>query len=127
MKPGTPGRPPTCVCGECKRCKHAAYMRQYCLNMSTEKRHEVIANRQKQTTEQNQARHARRKADPVYSVKRKARTTASNAIRDGHLLRQPCEICGNAATDAHHEDYTKPLEVRWLCRAHHGQEHRMAA
>jgi hypothetical protein len=32
-------------------------------------------------------------------------------------------VCGNAATHAHHDDYSKPLEVRWLCRAHHSEHH----
>jgi hypothetical protein len=47
-------------------------------------------------------------------IKTKAWNAVSNAVRDGRLLRQPCEICG-AKAEAHHEDYTKPLEVRWMC------------
>ena len=54
-----------------------------------------------------------------------ARTAVGNAIRDGRLTRKPCESCGDAATEAHHDDYSKPLSVRWLCfrchRKHHGQ------
>jgi hypothetical protein len=55
---------------------------------------------------------------------RRAHWTVHNAIRDGRLERQPCEICGVEKTDAHHDDYSKPLEVRWLCRKHHGIQHR---
>lgn len=40
------------------------------------------------------------------------------------LERQPCEVCGNPDVVAHHDDYTKPLEVRWLCRSHHAKFHR---
>ena len=36
--------------------------------------------------------------------------------------RQPCEVCG-AQADAHHEDYYKPLEVKWLCPLHHRRLH----
>ena len=43
----------------------------------------------------------------------------SNAIRDGRLEREPCVICGESNTEAHHEDYSKPLDVVWLCRKHH--------
>lgn len=41
------------------------------------------------------------------------------AIRAGKITRKPCEICSNHKTDAHHDDYSKPLEVIWLCRKHH--------
>ena len=34
-----------------------------------------------------------------------------------------CEICGNPKVDAHHDDYSRPRDVRWLCRAHHRQHH----
>jgi uncharacterized Zn finger protein (UPF0148 family) len=46
------------------------------------------------------------------------------AVKKGILVRQPCEVCGATKyIDAHHEDYTKPLSVRWLCRSHHRQTH----
>ncbi len=41
------------------------------------------------------------------------------AIREGKLTPKPCEICGEPRTQAHHEDYSKPLEVKWLCKNHH--------
>lgn len=52
----------------------------------------------------------------------KARNAVSNAIRDGRLQRQPCNVCGNLKVEAHHEDYSKPLSVEWLCFQHH-REH----
>jgi hypothetical protein len=54
--------------------------------------------------------------------KRKAHHMVSNAIRSGKLLKQPCKICGEKA-HAHHEDYSKPLEVQWLCPTHHMRHH----
>lgn len=53
--------------------------------------------------------------------KRKAHNAVSNAIRDGKLVPQPCH-CGRKA-HAHHADYSKPLEVEWLCPLHHSREH----
>ena len=55
--------------------------------------------------------------------KRAAEVTAGNAIRDGRLKRQPCEVCGDVA-EAHHDNYDEPLQVRWFCRRHHAQFHR---
>ena len=54
-----------------------------------------------------------------------ARVTLQNAVARGQVIRQACEQCGNPKTDAHHPDYTKPLEVVWLCRQHHMDIHRM--
>lgn len=53
------------------------------------------------------------------SVKTKAVAAVAGAIKKGKLIRQSCEKCGAEKTDAHHDDYAKPLEVRWLCRSHH--------
>ena len=36
---------------------------------------------------------------------------------------QPCEVCGQLETERHHEDYSKPLEIKWLCSRHHKQVH----
>lgn len=56
--------------------------------------------------------------------KRKAQVAVSNALRDGRLKRQPCEVCG-AEAQAHHDDYTRRLDVRWLCVTHHKEAHRV--
>lgn len=49
----------------------------------------------------------------------KARRLAKLAIKTGKLKRLPCEVCGAEKSEAHHPDYSKPLEVRFLCRFHH--------
>jgi len=60
----------------------------------------------------------------AYPAKYKAKNMVSNAIRDGHLFKQTCEVCGtDKYIHAHHDDYAKPLNVRWLCAAHHRQWH----
>lgn len=60
-----------------------------------------------------------------YPNKYKAHVMVNNAVRDGKLFSEPCEICGNVKSVAHHDDYLKPLNVRWLCCAHHSQWHAM--
>lgn len=46
------------------------------------------------------------------------------ALKSGRLVRGSCEICRTGVgVDAHHDDYSKPLDVRWLCRRHHRLHH----
>ena len=53
-----------------------------------------------------------------------ARSKVLTAIRSGALVKQPCQVCGESDTEAHHEDYRKPLDVWWLCKTHHAARHR---
>lgn len=63
-----------------------------------------------------------RKANPI---KCRAWNLVYRAIRRGDLHRQPCEVCGSKERiHAHHDDYSKPLIVRWLCRKHHMMHHK---
>lgn len=52
-----------------------------------------------------------------------AHTAVNNAVRDGRLVKQPCEECGETPVHAHHDDYSTPLVVRWLCVRHHALHH----
>jgi len=52
-------------------------------------------------------------------IKKSARYKVYCAVKAGELIRQPCEVCGDSKSEGHHKDYTKPLEVEWLCRKHH--------
>ena len=40
------------------------------------------------------------------------------------LIAQPCQVCGKLNAFAHHDDYNKPLEVKWFCNYHHSEYHR---
>lgn len=62
-------------------------------------------------------------ADPVRRAKQNVRSIARNAVLRGKLTRQPCEVCGATPVEAHHDDYSQPLNVRWLCPSHHRQHH----
>jgi hypothetical protein len=56
-------------------------------------------------------------------TKVQARSRIAMAIANGTLVRQPCEVCGKSPGEAHHDDYEKPMDVRWLCRKHHMSLH----
>ena len=59
-----------------------------------------------------------------YPEKKRAHWTVANALRDGRLTKRPCEACrGEEFIHAHHADYSKPLDVIWLCGDCHRLEH----
>jgi hypothetical protein len=56
--------------------------------------------------------------------KRHTHSLTATAVRNGVITKRCCEACGALDTEAHHEDYSKPLDVVWLCDKHHKQRHR---
>src|SRR5690606_23859393 len=53
--------------------------------------------------------------------KYQAHLAVQRALSNEELARGVCEVCGSPDVDAHHDDYSRPLEVRWLCRQHHAR------
>ena len=72
----------------------------------------------KLTLKERQARYYER-----HPIKAEARKIYRYALRHGKLVKGSCEICGSLEVDGHHEDYTRPLDVRWLCKVHHLEAH----
>ena len=58
--------------------------------------------------------------------KHEAHKRLNIAVRSGKITRKNCEVCGEEKTHAHHNDYSKPLEVMWLCPKHHKEIHKEA-
>ena len=74
----------------------------------------------------NPERHA--ELARAYRARNREKTLAQNrlnyAIRSGQMARGACEGCGtDQKVHAHHHDYTKPLDVRWLCFRCHKLSH----
>jgi hypothetical protein len=60
-----------------------------------------------------------------YPQRMKCRKLLSDAVRCGRIIKEPCEKCGsNKDVHAHHDDYSKPYEIRWLCRPCHREHHK---
>lgn len=59
----------------------------------------------------------------THLAKNEGRRRTNRAIKDGDLVRQPCEICGAEQSHAHHEDYRKPYDIQWRCAKHHHERH----
>ena len=57
-------------------------------------------------------------------LKYRARYALNNAIQSGRIAKLPCQVCGDEKAQAHHNDYSKPLEVWWFCDKHHKELHR---
>lgn len=52
-----------------------------------------------------------------------ARRAVRIAVKSGNLIPMPCVKCGDVDAEGHHEDYSKPLDVIWLCPKHHSERH----
>jgi hypothetical protein len=57
-------------------------------------------------------------------IKSNARSYLNVYIKRGKIIKQPCVICADENSEAHHEDYSKPKEVIWYCRTHHLEYHK---
>ena len=90
--------------------KLRAYKREYDRRMFKEHREREI-NRRKEWSKRN-------------PIKQRAQQKVGQAVLRGKLKRLPCQVCGEVKVHAHHADYSKPLEVIWLCPVHHAAEHR---
>ena len=64
-----------------------------------------------------------------YKVRNREKVNAGRrllyAISIGKIMRCPCQVCGDTNSQGHHDDYSKPLEVRWLCPQHHTEVHQL--
>jgi len=91
----------------------------YCENRDWRLRHqsEYFQRNRRQRLEVNRE-YKRRNPE-----KCRAHLLVYRALKAGNSSRRPCEECGNENSEAHHDDYTKPLEVIWLCRGCHQRLH----
>lgn len=107
--------------GKCKECTRVDVSTNY-----RARRHYYAVYEKMRTTREDrrQRKHEYEQRSRANHPEKYAATGAvNNAIRDGRLERKPCEVCGCERVEAHHDDYSKPLEVRWLCRTHHLEVH----
>ena len=119
---------------ECKQCKAKRYLDNR-ENIRASQKVEWIAYADQNREVLNEKSRVRRlhtkEKDAAYraqfNIECAPKIAAKNAIWShlltGRLERKPCEMCGCNKADAHHDDYAKPLDVRWLCRKHHARWH----
>ena len=87
----------------------------------------VNARKQYATTEAYKESHKKslKKYRERFKYKTIARAILRREVLAGRITKKPCEICGETKNiQAHHEDYSKPLDVIWLCPKHHAWIHK---
>jgi len=128
----------TKVCTICGR-EHNYSYKDYCANCYKNKRYEENEEYKKKSIgwskktglknrdKINKKKRLRYKIDEHHRLKVFAKNQVMIEIRKGNIKRPHyCSKCGKFGLriEGHHEDYDKPLEVIWLCRACHRKEHR---
>ena len=126
----------TCECGECPKCKHREYMNAWYRRPGSAERVRGWAKRYRRQNLDAVLEYDRKRWHPRSPEKERARRLVSRALRRGELEVGPCERCGvedlrgvdgRRLIHAHHDDYSEPFVIRWLCAACHGVEHRRIA
>ena len=122
---------------KCKECNKKDVSENYRVNIDHFKKyersranlpHRVKARKEYAQTETGKIKGNRAKAQwsLLNPEKRKVTNMVGNAVRGKKIKKQPCEVCGSTTrTHGHHEDYTKPFDVIWLCPKHHSQWHKL--
>lgn len=111
------------IWSHCKACQRE-YQRSWIINNRDYLRRFNAANRHKYRDAQKRADEKWRLLNPE---KHAAHVAVHRATESGRLTRMPCEVCGKRKSEAHHDDYSRPLDVRWLCRKHHMAHHKATA
>jgi len=123
-----------CYCTECKLAHASRYkgekrserMRKYYI----ENRERIVAQTKgyRQTAKgRKTALAAAKRHKENYPERIKSRSISYNAIKNGNLkVPETCSKCPSSKEiQAHHEDYSKPLDVIWMCRTCHMEHHRL--
>lgn len=122
--------------GKCKECTKAdtrqnrmakiEYYRLYDRKRASMP-HRIALNKAVQARPHNveRAKRSRKSWELRFPERREAAVKLGNAVRDGKVI--PWPVCAipecYAKPEAHHPDYSQPLQVVWLCSAHHKQAH----
>jgi len=115
----------------CKACQRghrksrAAENREYAAKYYAKNKSEMLAyNKRYRQTEAERLAH--RKRERVYArthaKEHRARSAVSNALVSGRINRGGCEYPDGKCSgriEAHHSNYSKPLDVIWFCKKHH--------
>lgn len=99
------------ICKYCRNDQAMAYAREHKTNIKAYTMH--------------YKRKPKDKKDGDWYKKRKRRHITKAAVRNGLIVKPDgCQVCGTKdKIEIHHDDYDKPMSVRWLCRECHCRHH----
>lgn len=87
----------------CRECRRAANKKDY---------------------KRNKKRQKKFNKEIAFTMERVSHMIVARGLRNFEIEPHPCEVCDSMENVvAHHDDYSKPLVVRWLCRTHHKEWH----
>jgi hypothetical protein len=112
---------------QCKKCHSLCSVRTRDIDKHRESNKNWMRRSKYYTREEVRERELLRCRVKNRSWHAKARNLANRAVDLGFLVRPDvCSVCGaeGVKTHAHHDDYSKPLDVRWVCIDCHGKLHR---
>ena len=107
---------------QCKPEERNLYFQEY-RNKHRKKLREYNRKYNKQWRKKN-GYHNEKNSKLRYPEKERARNILIEAVLSGKVKRKRCEKCGKIRAQGHHDDYTNPLKVRWLCALHHNEFHK---
>lgn len=121
----------------CSTCKIVKLLEEFASNKSRDKisgrsyecricerkrsREYYLKHKEKLLKKQKEYYKVRKEVSPE---KIRARELVKVAVKSGKLIKEPCIVCLDTEVQGHHPDYSKPLEVKWLCVLHHRELHR---
>jgi ribosomal protein S27AE len=128
------------VCSQCKKEKEIIQFNKRHLSKDGLNAHCISCHRKYDRKRYELNKEKRKKLVRLYNKKNKekislrrkekykqkdwAREKVRRALKNKLLTKKSCKKCGEWEVQAHHKDYSKPLDVVWLCRKCHGMEHR---
>lgn len=120
-------RSPNGLKAQCKRCHNSTSIRTRDIENTRRIRRE--SGRRVRVLNLDAVRGRERLRKRPVDERVMARRKLNTAVQCGKLIRpKVCSICfGGGKITAHHDDYSRPLDVRWLCWGCHGKEHRKAS
>lgn len=110
---------------KCYKCKESKHNNQFYKNSSKHDGYQSLCKACSRVRDKTRLPYLRRVVTAYYvkyPERGRAHTLVFNALKKGVLKKEECKVCGSKTNvEGHHKDYSKPLDVVWLCKVHHCQ------
>lgn len=110
---------------QCKACHTACNIRTRDRDAARRRNRESMRKRRAENIEAHRERDRQASRRRPRDVRDAARSAVNAAVRTGRLARpSTCSECQRERkVTGHHDDYARPLDIRWLCYECHGSIH----